>query len=74
MQVDAGQTRRYPFAFCDTEGCYSRLGFTEADVDQMRRGSSATLTVVPAMAPDQEVVLEMSLSGFTAGMAAIAAE
>ena len=71
MTVDGGQPRRYPFAFCDPEGCYARLGFTEADMAQFRRGSAATIVVVPALAPDQPAQLSMSLSGFTAGITAI---
>ena len=74
MTVDGGQPRRYPFAFCDVQGCYARLGFTAEDMAQFRRGASATLVVVPALAPDQPAELRMSLSGFTAAMAAIEVE
>ncbi|MCK0166447.1 invasion associated locus B family protein [Jannaschia sp. S6380] len=73
MTIDGGQTRRYPFSFCDQSGCYSRMGFTAADVAALKRGASATLVVVPALAPDQRAELEMSLSGFTAGLAAVEA-
>ena len=71
MSIDGGQPRRYPFAFCDQQGCYARLGFTEEDLAQFRRGATAVLTVVPAVAPDSPAELEMSLAGFTAGMAAV---
>ena len=74
MSIDGGPPRRYPFAFCDAQGCYARLGFTEEDMSAFRRGRAATLTVVPALAPDQPAELEMSLSGFTAGMAAVEVE
>lgn len=66
MRVDAGQARRYPFAFCNSVGCYSRVGLVQEEVDSFRRGSEATLTIVPALAPDQKVDLTLSLSGFTA--------
>ncbi|WP_299041958.1 invasion associated locus B family protein [uncultured Tateyamaria sp.] len=66
MAVDGGQARRYPFAFCNPIGCYSRVGLVAEEVAQFRRGASATLTIVPALAPDQKVELDMSLSGFTA--------
>lgn len=71
MTIDGGQARRYPFSFCDQTGCYSRMGFTAADVAALKRGAKATLVVVPALAPDQRAELEMSLSGFTAGLAAV---
>ena len=66
MEVDGGQARRYPYAFCNPIGCYSRVGLVAEEVAQFRRGANATLTIVPALARDQEVKLNMSLSGFTA--------
>ncbi|WP_299612670.1 invasion associated locus B family protein [uncultured Tateyamaria sp.] len=66
MEVDGGQARRYPYAFCNSIGCYSRVGLVAEEVAQFRRGASAKLTIVPALAPDQKVELTMSLSGFTA--------
>jgi invasion protein IalB len=74
LAVDGGQPRRYPFSFCDESGCYARLGLTEEDVSRFRRGARATVIVVPAQAPDQEAVLTMSLSGFTAGFEAVSAD
>ncbi|CTQ50571.1 invasion associated locus B family protein [Jannaschia donghaensis] len=71
MTIDGGQPRRYPYSFCDATGCYSRMGFSAADVAAFRAGNTATLVVVPALAPDQRAELTMSLSGFTAGLAAV---
>ena len=71
MAVDGGQPKSYPFSFCDANGCYSRMGFTQADVDALKRGASATVIVVPALAPDQEAQMRMSLSGFTAALDAL---
>lgn len=66
MGVDGGQVRRYPFAFCNQIGCYSRVGLVAEEVAQFRRGANAKLSIVPALAPDQRVELDMSLKGFTA--------
>lgn len=66
VQVDAGQARRYPFAFCNSIGCYARVGLVQEEVSAFRRGNAATVTIVPALAPDQKVELKLSLSGFTA--------
>lgn len=71
MSVDGGQSRAYPFSFCDANGCYSRMGFTAEDIEAFKRGSSATLIVVPALAPDQQAELRMSLTGFTAALGAV---
>ncbi|MFK7875223.1 MAG: invasion associated locus B family protein [Paracoccaceae bacterium] len=65
ISVDGNKAKRYPFAFCNTLGCYARIGLTEDDVSAYKRGNAAQLTIVPAMAPDQKVNLAMSLSGFT---------
>lgn len=67
LSIDGGEPRRYPFTFCNTAGCVARVGFTVDEVALFKRGNSATLRMVPAAAPDQEVVLSVSLSGFTAG-------
>jgi invasion protein IalB len=71
LSVDGGPERAYPYSFCDANGCYSRMGFTDEDVAAFRRGAVATVVVVPAVAPDQPAQLAMSLLGFTAGLAAV---
>jgi invasion protein IalB len=74
LRVDGGQARRFPFNFCNVGGCVTRLGLTSADVALFKRGAQATLTMVPAAAPDQTVTVTMSLSGFTAAFDTIAAQ
>lgn len=66
VRVDSGQAKRYDFSFCTQVGCYARVGFTAEDVAAFRRGNVANVTIVPALAPDQRVVVSMSLTGFTA--------
>lgn len=66
ITVDGSNARRYPFTFCNRAGCVARVGFTAEEIEQFKRGSVATVRVVPAAAPDEEFVLEASLSGFTA--------
>jgi len=67
LSVDGGKARVYPFRFCSQIGCISRMGFTPDELAQFKRGASAQIVIVPASAPDSEVVLTVSLSGFTAG-------
>lgn len=67
LTVDGRNARRYPITYCNRAGCVARVGFTQAEVDEFRSGSSATLRLVPAATPDQPVVLTVSLAGFTAG-------
>lgn len=66
IAVDGGKARRYPYAFCNPVGCYARMGLTSEDVASFKRGNEAKITIVPALAPEQRVVLTLSLSGFTA--------
>ncbi|MDC0115906.1 invasion associated locus B family protein [Octadecabacter sp.] len=70
LRVDGGQARRFPFDFCNAGGCVTRVGLSAEDIASFRRGAAATLTLVPAAAPDQTVVVTMSLSGFTAAFEA----
>lgn len=71
MSVDGSKTRRYPFAFCTQQGCVAHIGFTAAEVASFKKGAKATITIVPAQAPDQKVNLDMSLTGFTAAFNAL---
>ena len=66
ISIDGQQPRRYPYAFCNPVGCYARIGLTPQDVDAYKAGNAATITIVPALAPDQQVELTLSLRGFTA--------
>lgn len=66
ITVDGESGKRYPFAFCNQNGCYARLGLVDEDIAAFKRGSEATLTIVPAAAPDQRVNVTLSLDGFTA--------
>lgn len=61
----------YPFRFCQEIGCFVRIGLTEENLADYRAGASATVSIVPLQAPDQNVSLEASLSGFTAGFEAL---
>lgn len=66
IAIDGGKGKRYPYAFCNPVGCYSRVGLTAEDVAAFKRGNKAVLTLVPALALDQTVELDLSLDGFTA--------
>ena len=71
LSVDDGAGKRYPFRFCAQQGCVSRIGLLEEDLTAFRAGNTARLRIVPAVAPDQEVLLDISLTGFTAGFSSL---
>jgi invasion protein IalB len=72
LAVDGATPKRYPFTWCAPLGCIARVGFTQAEIDGFKKGAKATMTIVPVAAPDQKVVLDISLKGFTAGFDAVA--
>jgi invasion protein IalB len=71
LQIDGGAAKIYPFTWCSQLGCVARVGFTGAEVDQFRKGAKAVVTIIPVVAPDQKVALDISLKGFTAGYEAV---
>lgn len=71
FRIDDGDAKQYPFTFCSRQGCVAQVGFLDAEVDAMRRGQAATLTIFPVQAPNQQVDLAVSLSGFTAAFDAM---
>lgn len=71
--IDTAQPKVYPFSFCSATGCIARVGFTAAEVESLKKGNKAVVTIVPAIAPDKTVALDLSLKGFTAGYDAVAA-
>jgi invasion protein IalB len=74
--IDSASPKIYPFTYCTNEGmegCVARIGFTAAELAALKKGILAKVTIVPAVAPDQTVILDMSLRGFTKGYEAIKA-
>jgi invasion protein IalB len=71
LRVDSGKVRRYPYSWCDRGGCYARFGLTSGDISGFKKGSGATVSLVAIAAADQPLELPMSLTGFTAGWAAL---
>ncbi|GAB5438561.1 MAG: invasion associated locus B family protein [Falsiruegeria mediterranea] len=67
ISVDGAPGKRYNYSFCNPIGCVAQIGLTQTDIDAMKKGAKATVSLVPAPAPDQTISLDLSLSGFTAG-------
>jgi len=71
LSVDGAPGKRYNYSFCNPIGCVAQIGLTQVDIDAFKMGNQATVSLVPAPAPDQVISLPMSLSGFTAGFDAV---
>ncbi len=71
LQIDAAKAKAYPFTFCAQIGCVIRMGFTQAEIDLMKKGNELTAVIVPFVAQTEKVTLKVSLKGFTAGYDAV---
>lgn len=67
FQIDQNKPLVYEYSWCDQIACIARIGFTDADLKAMKNGKEATMSIVPARAPDQKVALKVSLAGITKG-------
>ncbi len=67
IAVDDAPGKRYNYSFCSPVGCAAQIGLTKEDIATFKKGNKATVSLVPAPAPDQVIKLTLSLKGFTAG-------
>jgi len=66
LGVDDGVPAAYPYSWCDRAGCYARFGMTAGQVDAMKSGNSAYLSLFAIVDQEKEIRAEVSLTGFTA--------
>ncbi len=71
MRIDSGKVKRYPFSWCETQGCVTRFGLTKPEVDNLKKGNNAVFTIVAAAAPKEPLALNVSLKGFTSAWKAL---
>lgn len=71
IAVDSAPGKRYNYTYCSPVGCAAQIGLTAEDIAAFKKGNVATVSLVPAPAPDQRVELKLSLKGFTAGYDAV---
>lgn len=67
LSIDGAPGKRYDYHHCNPIGCVARMGLTQGDLDALKSGSIATLSLVSVLAPTQLLQFEVSLAGFTAG-------
>ena len=73
MRIDDKQAKAYPFSYCDKVGCHARLGLTAVEIKWMQDGQTAKIATVPYRGAQQPIIVDVSLSGFTAGYKAVVA-
>lgn len=67
MQIDNNKPLVYAYSFCDARmmGCFARFGVSPAELDMLKKGNKATISITPLAAPNQKVQASLSLKGFT---------
>ncbi len=69
--IGDAQAKQYPFNWCEAIGCIARLGFTGLELELMKKGDKAQMTVFSIQAPNQPITLTVSLKGFSDGFAQV---
>ena len=59
-------SKKYPYSFCTSVGCIARIGLTEDDIVLMKKGLVAQIIIAHLSLPNENVIIELSLKGFTA--------
>ena len=59
-------TKKYPYSFCSSVGCIARIGLTDDDIALMKKGLVAQIIIAHLSLPNENVIFELSLKGFTA--------
>jgi invasion protein IalB len=63
-QIDGGKPIRVPFMLCDPQSCATQLVINEAYVNSLKKGSTLRLTAKNRQ--NKDLVIDISLAGFTA--------
>lgn len=63
-QIDNAKPIRVPYMLCDTQSCSTQLVINEQYVNSLKRGAKLTLTAKNRQ--NQDLAIEINLSGFTA--------
>jgi len=71
ISIDGGKSKQYPFNWCEGIGCISRMGFTGLELEMLKKGTQATLTIASITNPAKPIILGVSLKGFSDGFAAV---
>tara|TARA_B100000963_G_scaffold324634_1_gene310303 strand:+ start:152 stop:754 length:603 start_codon:yes stop_codon:yes gene_type:complete len=65
LKIEGFEAKKYHFKFCNSLGCYSQIGLTEDEVEKLKKKEKATIFLKHIASGDQQIVIPMSLAGFT---------
>ncbi|MDE0779592.1 MAG: invasion associated locus B family protein [Alphaproteobacteria bacterium] len=73
LKISNLERKDYPFSWCNGVGCVARVGITADELDALKLGTMATITIVPVATPTSPMELSVSLQGFTSAFNAMQA-
>ena len=59
------EPKKYQYKFCNSLGCYSQIGLTYEEVEALKNKGEASIVLKHKSSGDQQIVIPMSLAGFT---------
>ena len=65
LAIQELEPKKYQFKFCNSLGCYSQIGLTDDEVEALKRKEKASIFLKHISSGDQQIVIPMSLAGFT---------
>ena len=65
LAIQELEPKKYQFKFCNSLGCYSQIGLTDDEVEALKRKEEASIFLKHISSGDQQIVIPMSLDGFT---------
>ena len=71
MAIDKNKPKQYPFAVCNNVGCVARIGFTPLELESLRNGTQARISVNIYGRPNNVLDIPVSLKGFAKAYAAL---
>ena len=65
LAIQELEPKKYQFKFCNSLGCYSQIGLTDDEVKALKKKEKASIFLKHISSGDQQIVIPMSLAGFT---------
>ena len=65
LEIQDLEPKKYQFKFCNSIGCYSQIGLTIEELEALKSKGKASIFLKHLSSGDQQIVIPISLSGFT---------
>ena len=65
LEMQDLEPKKYQFKFCNSIGCYSQIGLTIEELEALKSKGKASIFLKHLSSGDQQIVIPISLFGFT---------